>query len=143
MHLSGAVRARARATAQMDEHYSHQSSNVYSTQHEHYECDSEQSFKKPSLLVRLHHALSAVRGGARGPAQQGARPALSNVSQHDEGAAPIARKEDDHVVFRNVLMQLQSSTREERLEILEGLPELITRQCDFLKLCSRQAAVTF
>lgn len=91
-----------------------------------YEADSDQTIKKPSLLVRLHHALSGVRGTSNQPT----RPALASPNQHDAATASSSRdgERSDRVVFQKVLSQLsKAAPLSERIDVLEELSDLVTR----------------
>ncbi len=103
--------------------------HVYSTAHEGHEIDSDQfalsGRQKPSILVRLHQALSGVRGTSN--AQSTSRAALANSNAHEGGIVPNS-KNGDRAVFQSVLEKLSKSQPiAERLEILDYLSDTVTR----------------
>ncbi len=100
--------------------------HVYSTAHEGQETDlADQSAKKPSILVRLHQALSGVRGTSS--PQIGSRTHLANSNAHEGGIAPNS-KDGDRAVFQTVLQKLSKSQPvADRLVILDELSDLVTR----------------
>ncbi len=102
--------------------------HVYSTAHEGQEIDSDQmaqlGHQKPSILVRLHQALSGVRGTISSHA--GSRSALTNSSAHEAGIQNS--NEGDRAVFQTVLQKLSKSQPvSERIVILDELTDLVTR----------------
>ncbi len=105
--------------------------HVYSTAHEDQEIESDQSAtqlgrQKPSILVRLHQALSGVRGTSSSHASS--RQALANSNAYESEAGAPNPQDDDRAVFQSVLQKLSKSQPvEERLLILKNLPDLITR----------------
>ena len=94
---------------------------------ERFEADPELSIRKPSLLVRLHHALSGVRGTGTNHAP---RPAIANPNQQDASTESSSRdgERSDRVAFQHALSQLSKATPlEKRIEVLEELSGLIIR----------------
>jgi ribosomal protein S19E (S16A) len=88
-----------------------------------FELDPDTEIRKPSILDRLHLALSGVRGTSA--VHAGGRAPLASTQ---DGGMHSKQTDADRAIFKNVLQQLEKTQPvAQRLAILHELSELVTR----------------